>query len=106
VAVTGLNNQTADYTLTTADAGRLVTMSNTSARTITVPTNAAQPFATGAIVYLQNLNTGAVTISPASTVTVQSLSSANVLNGAHSTAMLFKRDTNTWTLVITSPGLR
>jgi hypothetical protein len=81
-------------------------MSNTAARTITVPTNTAQPFPTGSIVYLQNLNTGAVTISPASTVTVQSLGSANILNGAHSTGMLFKRATNTWTFVVTSRGLR
>jgi hypothetical protein len=81
-------------------------MSSTAARTITVPTNTAQPFPTGSIVYISNINTGAVTISPASTVTVQSLGSTNVLNGAHSAAVLFKRDTNTWTLVNISRGLR
>jgi hypothetical protein len=80
-------------------------MSNTSARTITVPTNTAQAFPTGSIVYLANINTGAVTISPASTVTVNALGTLRVLNGANSTGMLIKTATNTWIFINSTRGL-
>ena len=80
-------------------------MSNTSARTITVPTDTAQPFATGALVYLQNINTGTVSVTGASGVTVQALGSALALAGQHSSGVLFKRDTNTWTFINLTRGL-
>jgi hypothetical protein len=105
VAVVGINAQTANYTLTTADAGDLVTMSNAAARTITVPTNAAQAIPVNTIIYLANINTGAVTVTPSATVTVTSQSSKNVLNGAGSTGMLIKTGTNTWLFTVTSRGL-
>ena len=81
-------------------------MSNTSARTITVPTNTAQPFATGSIVRIQNMNTGAVTISNSGGVTVQALGGYKVLNGQYSTGTLFKIATDTWMFSVDTRGLR
>jgi hypothetical protein len=100
-----VNAQTANYTLDVADAGKLVTMSNTSARTITVPTNATAAIPVGTIIYLANINTGAVTVAPASTVTVNALSALRVLNRQHSAAFLIKTDTNTWFMTVTTRGL-
>jgi hypothetical protein len=103
--VGAVSAKTANYTLTTADAGDLVTMSNAAARTITVPTNTAQAIPVNTIIYLANINTGAVTVTPSATVTVTSQSSKNVLNGAGSTGMLIKTGTNTWLFTVTSRGL-
>ena len=54
-----LNAQTGTtYTLALTDNGRLVTLSNASAITVTVPTNASVAFSTGAIVNLQQIGAG------------------------------------------------
>jgi len=80
-------------------------MSSTSARTITVPTNAAQAIPVNTIIYLANINTGAVTITPSATVTVTAQSNLRVLNGSGSTGMLIKTGTDTWIFTVTSRGL-
>ena len=80
-------------------------MSSTSARTITVPTNTSVAFPTNTIIYIANINTGAVTISGASGVTVNAQGSLRVLNGQFSTALLMKTDTNTWLLTILTRGM-
>ena len=71
--VLGVNARTASYTLVTTDNNKIVQMSSTSATTITVPTNAAQPFPVGSTVRVQNMNTGAVTIGNSGGVTVNAL---------------------------------
>ena len=48
------------YTLVSSDAFKLVTASNTSAITVTVP---ASVFTTGQYIYVQAINTGVVTIT-------------------------------------------
>jgi hypothetical protein len=92
----GVDAKTANYTLVASDAGKLITMSNTAARTITIPTNASVAFPTGTIIYVSNINTGAVTIAGASGVTVSSTSGDRVLRRQFSAGMCIKTGTNTW----------
>ena len=66
-----LNAQTGTtYTLVLTDNGRLVTLSNAAAITLTVPTNASVAFATGAVINIQQIGAGQVTVAGAAGVTV------------------------------------
>jgi hypothetical protein len=92
-----INAQTGTtYTLVLTDAGGLCTLSNASAITLTVPTNASVAFPTGSIVSLLNLGAGTVTVTPAGGVTVNG---PTMLIGTNESASLIKTATNTWSLV-------
>ena len=94
-----INAQTGTtYTLVLADRGGLVTLSNASAITLTVPTNASVAFAVGTQIGLLQTGAGPVTIAGASGVTVTSFGSLTKLAGNGSLAVLVKVDTNTWYL--------
>ncbi|MCZ2110969.1 MAG: hypothetical protein LC118_15605, partial [Dehalococcoidia bacterium] len=94
-----INAQTGTtYTLVLSDAGKLVTLTNGSAITLTVPTNASVAFATGTVIALAQGGAGTVTVSPASGVTINSLSSKVDLSGQYATASLTKTATDTWLL--------
>ena len=105
MALVGQNARTANYTLALADRGDLVTMSSTAARTITIPTNTSVAFPVNTIIYVANINTGAVTIAGASGVTVNAQGTLRVLQGQFSTALLMKTATNTWLLTILTRGI-
>jgi hypothetical protein len=94
-----LNAQTGTtYTLVLADAHKLVTLSNASAITLTIPTNASVAFEIGDQVNLLQLGAGQVTVGGAS-VTIRSEGSKLKLKGQYATATLVKIDTDTWVLV-------
>lgn len=94
-----LNAQTGTtYTLALTDNGRLVTLSNASAITVTVPTNASVAFATGAIINLQQIGAGQVTVAAASGVTITSTPGLK-LRAQYSAASLIKTGTDSWTLI-------
>lgn len=86
------------YTLVLADAGKLVTLSNASAITLTVPTNASVAFAAGTSILLAQLGAGQVTVSPAGGVTVNSRGAALKIAGQYGAATLIKTATDTWIL--------
>ena len=93
-----LNAQTGTtYTLGLTDNGRLVTLSNASAITVTVPTNASVAFATGAIINLQQIGAGQVTVAGDTGVTVNGTGTKT--RAQWSAASLVKTATNTWTLI-------
>ena len=95
-----LNTQTGTtYTLAVNDAGQLVTLSNASAVTLTVPTNAAVPFAIGTQITITQANSGQVTIAGAVGVTVNATDSATKLRTQWSAATLIKTNTNSWILI-------
>ena len=73
--------KTASYTLVAADAGTTISMTSTSATTITVNTGL---FAAGDTVFIQNLGAGVSTITPG-TATVNTSSSLALAQyeGAH-----------------------
>lgn len=94
-----LNAQTGTtYTLALSDAHKLVTLSNASSITLTVPTNASIPFDIGDQVNLLQLGAGQVTISGAG-VTLRSQGSKLKLNGQYSTATLVKIASDEWVLL-------
>ena len=93
-----LNAQTGTtYTLVLTDNGRLVTLSNASAITLTVPTNASVAFATGAVINIQQIGAGQVTVAGAGGVTVTG--TGTKLRTQYSAAALVKTGTDSWTLI-------
>lgn len=93
-----LNAQTGTtYTLVLTDNGRLVTLDNAAAITVTVPLNSSVAFATGAIVNLQQIGAGQVTVAGASGVTVNGTGTKT--RAQWSAASLVKTATDTWTLI-------
>ena len=93
-----LNAQTGTtYTLVLTDNGRLVTLSNAAAITLTVPTNASVAFATGAVINIQQIGAGQVTVAGAGGVTVTG--TGTKLRTQYSAAALVKTGTDSWTLI-------
>jgi hypothetical protein len=90
-----INAQTGTgYTLVLSDAGKLVTLNNAAAITLTVPTNASVAFPTGTHIDLAQLGAGQVTIAGAS-VTFRA-KNGQKLSGQYAVATIIKIDTNTW----------
>lgn len=85
------------YTTTLSDNGKLVTLNNASAITLTVPANTSVAYATGAQVNLLQLGAGQVTVTGDTGVTIYSTPGAK-LRAQYSAATLVKLDTNTWLL--------
>jgi hypothetical protein len=93
-----LNAQTGTtYTLVLTDNGRLVTLSNAAAITLTVPTNASVAFATGAVINIQQIGAGQVTVAGAAGVTVTG--TGTKLRTQYSAAALVKTGTDSWTMI-------
>jgi hypothetical protein len=90
------------YTLVLTDNGRLVTLNNASPITVTVPLNSSVAFATGAIINIQQIGAGAVTIQGASGVTITSTgatATAPVTRAQYSAASIIKTGTDSWTVI-------
>jgi hypothetical protein len=95
-----LNTQTGTtYTLVAGDAGDLVTLSNASAITLTVPTNASVPFAIGTQITITQANSGQVTVAGAVGVTVNAADTFLKLRTQWSAGTLIKTNTNSWILI-------
>lgn len=86
------------YTLQLTDSGRMITTTNSTAVTITVPTNASTAFAVGTRIMVFQQGTGQVTFAAAGGVTLQSdpgLKIATQYGGAE----LIKLATDTWAVI-------
>jgi hypothetical protein len=95
-----INNQTGTtYTLVASDAGDLVTLTNASAITLTVPTNATVPFAIGTQITITQSGAGKVTVAGAVGVTVNVADSYLSLRTQWSAGTLIKTGTNSWILI-------
>jgi hypothetical protein len=95
-----LNNQTGTtYTLVASDAGDLVNLTNASAITLTVPTNASIPFATGTQITIAQSGAGKVTVAGAVGVTVNAADGFLSLRTQWSMGTLIKTGTNSWILI-------
>lgn len=95
-----INAQTGTtYTLVLADAGKLVTLDNGSAITLTVPTNASVAYAVGTVIALAQLGAGLVSVAGDTGVTINGTAPGDEdLTGRWATATLTKLATNTWLL--------
>jgi hypothetical protein len=95
-----LNAQTGtSYTLALTDAAKLVTMSNASANTLTVPPNSSVAFPVGTQITICQLNTGQTTIAQGSGVTINSADGDLKLRVRYSSGTLIKIGTDTWLLI-------
>ena len=100
VAPLQINAQTGTtYTFVLADAGKLVTSSNGSAQTLTVPPNSSVAYPVGTQVIVQNLGSANATLAQGSGVTIQSKDSAKEIDGQFAGATLIKTATDTWSLI-------
>jgi len=99
-----INTQTGTtYTLVLTDQGGVITTSNASAVTVTIPPFASVAFATGTIIDFVNLGAGTLTIDAGAGVTISGTITALATNES---ASVIKTATNTWSyLAPSSPGL-
>jgi hypothetical protein len=86
------------YTLVLSDAGKMVTLTNASAITLTIPTNASVAFPVNTRIDLLQYGAGQVTVGGAG-VTIYSSGSKLKLTGQYSGASLWKKATDTWVLI-------
>ena len=86
------------YTLVIDDDHKLVSFSNSSAITLTIPTNESVAFPVGTQILILQKGTGQVTIGKATGVTVNSVNGANKTVAQYSMAGLIKLATDTWIL--------
>ena len=98
-----LNAQTGTtYTTVLADNGKLVTLSNASPITLTVPLNSSVAYATGAIINIQQIGAGQVTVVGASGVTLTSTGATATTpktRAQYSAASIIKTGTDSWTVI-------
>ena len=92
-----INAQTGTtYTLVLSDAGKMVTLTNASAITLTIPTNASVAFPIGTQILLYAGGAGQVTLS--STATMRSADNAYKLSKQYSVCSIVKIATDEWVL--------
>lgn len=87
------------YTLVLTDAGKMVTMTNASSNTLTVPLNSSVAFPTNTRIDLLQYGAGQTTIAAAGGVTLYSSGSKLKLTGQYSGASLWKKATDTWVVI-------
>ena len=97
ISQTGINAQTGTtYTLLLADHGKLVTLNNGSAITLTIPPNSTAAFPTGTEITLTQLGAGQVTIAAGSGVTAYAADAELKTRVQYSSAVLTKIASDTW----------
>jgi len=93
-----INAQTSTtYTLLLADQGKLITLNNASAQTVTIPTNAVAAIPVGTVISLLSLGSGLVTVAAAGGVTVTPATGRSF--SANESATLLKLGTDSWAFV-------
>jgi hypothetical protein len=86
------------YTLVLSDAGKMVTLNNAAAVTLSIPTNASVAFPAGTRIDLVQYGAGQVTVGGAG-VTIRSSGAKLKLAGQYSGATLWKRGSDEWVLI-------
>lgn len=84
------------YTLALTDVAKVVSLTNGSAITLTVPLNSSVAFPVGTQILLYQGGAGNVTISPASGVTIRSDGAKLKLNAQYAVGGLLKLATDEW----------
>jgi hypothetical protein len=93
------NVQTSSYTCVLDDAGKVVTMNNTSTATVTIPPNSSVAYPIGTVISIARINSGAVTLQAGSGVTITGIASGAF--SSNEQILCRKRSTDTWFAVNT-----
>lgn len=94
-----VNTQTGtSYTAVLTDQGKLITLSNASGITFTIPLNSSVAFPTGTKITLMQLGAGQVTVTPTGGVTRNAKSSHTKISGQYGVVTLVKTATDTWVM--------
>jgi hypothetical protein len=100
IAMIALNAQTGtSYTTVLGDDGKLITLDNAAAITLTIPPNGTVAYGIGTQLNLMQLGAGQVTITAGAGVTLRSAGTKVKTNGQYSVATCVKIATDTWVLV-------
>ena len=89
----------ASTTALITDDGKLITMSNASANTFTVPPNSSVAFGIGTQINIAQLGVGQTTIVAGAGVTLNSAGAKLKLSAQYAVATCVKTDTNEWFVV-------
>jgi hypothetical protein len=93
----GINAQTGtSYTAALTDATGIVTMTNASANTFTVPPNSSVAFPIGAQLLVQQGGVGTTTVAAGAGVTIHIYGGSLPLAGQYAIAQIIKTGTDTW----------
>jgi len=99
LALATINAQTGiTYTLALTDVAKIVTLSNASAITLTVPAESSVAWPAGTTIVLVALGAGTVTVTAGGGVTINSADSAVEIGAQYGAATLVKYGTDTWLL--------
>jgi hypothetical protein len=99
-SLVSINGQTGTaYNVGTADVGKLVTLNNASAQTITIPANASVAFAIGDQINFLNLSTGTATFVAGGTAVIRSANGKLKLTTQYAVCTVLKWDTDAWIMV-------
>jgi hypothetical protein len=99
-AMIALNAQTGTtYTTVLTDDGKLVTLDNGSAITLTIPPNGTVAYGIGTQINLMQLGAGQVTITPGAGVTIRSAGSKLKTSAQYAVATCVKIASDTWVAV-------
>ena len=90
---------TTTYTTVLGDDGKLVTLDNASAITVTIPPNGTVAYGIGTQINFMQLGAGQVTIAPGAGVTLRSAGSKLKTNGQYAVATCCKIATDTWVVI-------
>ena len=99
-AMIAINAQTGTtYTTVLTDDGKLITCSNASAISVTIPPNSSVAYGIGTQLNFAQLGAGQVTLVAGAGVTLNSAGAKLKLNAQYAVATCVKTDTNTWFVV-------
>jgi C4-dicarboxylate-specific signal transduction histidine kinase len=99
-AMIAINAQTGTtYTTVLTDDGKLITCSNASAISVTIPPNSSVAYGIGTQLNFAQLGAGQVTLVAGAGVTLNSSGTKLKLKDQYSVATCVKTDTNTWFVV-------
>lgn len=100
LATPQLNAQTGtSYTAALTDNLKLITMTNASANTLTVPTNSSVAFPVGSRFDVAMLGAGVTTVQGDTGVTINGVSAGSLVLAQYGGASLTKTGTDTWLLI-------
>ena len=98
-AMIAINAQVASYTAVLTDDGKLVTMSNASANTFTVPPNSSVAFGIGTQINIAQLGAGSTSVVAGAGVTLNSAGAKLTLDAQYAICTCVKTGTDEWFVV-------